>query len=392
MISLFFQYGVILLWTLLLAINTRIFKIPSNFIYAFLGVALLFSLLILYKNSRILKQKSFLPLTIIIIINFIYWALFDQTYNSMLYVLAKTSTFLLIMISVYYYYDFLVKNFAKIVIYIGAFVLIVGLIINTHYFGGRYTGPFGNPNSLGWLSSLLFGLVYLTAEKSYKKYVLLLLFFAMVMMSGSRAALGGVVLAILLKGSISFNKVFILALGLSALLVAQNIASNFGIHTGLERIIKSEKSNDLLSGRDKEYTLGLLTIKEAPLTGHGLDKYAWISPHIVKISGLLRKDPFFVGNPHNSYIAMFIMYGIPLGLFVFLMLSFYVVKIFLSRIQRQEILFMTLFSFIAATFESYIFGVSGFEGLIFWFSLTLGLAYIERSKKTSPLRKQYHAV
>lgn len=386
MIAIFYKYGVIIFWTMLLAINTVIFKIPNNYIYIFLGASLALSLYVIYRDPKLLTKRAFAILWIITLINIVYWLFFDHTYNGMLYVAAKLSTFLLIAISINYYYDFLVKNFTKIIIYIGFFVLLIGAILNTHYFGGRYTGPFGNPNSLGWLSSLMFGLTYLTKEKSYKKYALLFFFLSMIMMSGSRAALGGAVLAILLKGKISFNKIFLLGFALCALLLAQNIASHFGIHTGLERIIKSEKSNELLSGREQEYALGLLTIKESPLTGHGLDKYAWISPKIVKLSGLLRKDPFFVGNPHNSYIAMFIMYGILVGSIILLTVLYYIIKVIRNRVP-PDILFMVLFSFLAAFFESYLFGVSGFEGLIFWFSLPLALMCITKEKELS-LSKQ----
>lgn len=386
MIALFYKYGVIIFWAMLLAINTVIFKIPGNYAYVFLGTSLALSLYVIYRDPKLLTRRAFAILWIITLINVVYWLFFDNTYNSMLYVAAKLSTFLLIMISINYYYDFLVKNFTKIVTYIGFFVLLVGAVLNTHYFGGRYTGPFGNPNSLGWLSSLMFGLTYLTKEKSYKKYALLIFFLSMIMMSGSRVALGGAVLAILLKGRLSLNKILLLGFALGTLLLAQNIASHFGIHTGLERIVKSEKSHELLSGREQEYALGLLTIKESPLTGHGLDKYAWISPEVIRVSGLLRKDPFFAANPHNSYIAMFIMYGTPIGSIVLLTLLYYLFKIIRSHVP-PDTLFMVLFSFLAAFFESYLFGVSGFESLIFWFSLPLALMYITKVKEISTTKQ-----
>ena len=386
MIALFYKYGVVIFWAMLLAINTVVFKIPGNYAYVFLGVSFTLSLYVIYRDPKLLTKRAFTVLWIITLINVVYWLFFNHTYNSMLYVAAKLSTFLLIMISINYYYDFLVKNFTKIIIYIGFFVLLVGAILNTHYFGGRYTGPFGNPNSLGWLSSLLFGLTYLTKEKSYKKYALLIFFLSMIMMSGSRAALGGAVLAFLLKGKLSFKKIFLLGFALGTLFLAQNIASHFGIHTGLERIVMSEKSHELLSGREQEYALGLLTVRESPLTGHGLDKYAWISPNIIRLSGLLRKDPFFVGNPHNSYIALFIMYGIPVGSIILLVLLYYILKILRSHVP-PDILFMVLFSFLAAFFESYLFGVSGFEGLIFWFSLPLALMYITKAKETTAAKQ-----
>jgi len=379
MISSFFKYGVIIFWGMLLALNTIIFKIPGNFVYIFLGIALLLSSIVLYKFPKIVLHKAFLPLSTIILINLLYWIFIDHSTNSFLYIAAKASTFFIIMISVYFYYDFLIKNFPKAIIYVGIFVLVIGIVLNTNYFGGRYSGPFGNPNSLGWLSSLVFGLVYLSHEKSYKKYFILLFLLALVMMSGSRAALGGVVLAILLRGTFSFKKVFFIAIGLMALLAAQNIASKFGIHTGLERIIKSEKSNELLSGREKEYALGLLTIKESPMLGNGLDKYAWISPKIIRESGLRRIDPNFVGNPHNSFIAMFIMYGIPIGFLVLVTTLIPFLGFFKKEIPK-DILFMVLFSFIAAFFESYLFGVSGFEGLVFWTSLALAAMSVSKEK------------
>jgi len=56
------------------------------------------------------------------------------------------------------------------------------------------------------------------------------------------------------------------------------------------------------------------------------------------------------------------------------------------RIAKNT-LFMVLFSFLAAFFESYLFGVSGFEGLIFWFSLPLALMYITKVKEISTTKQ-----
>ncbi|WP_353661126.1 O-antigen ligase family protein [Hydrogenimonas sp. SS33] len=392
MIRYYIHYGVIAYWVLLLLINAARLRayipVSANLSYVFLGISLLFSVAILLKNPKILADRAFMVLWLVLLYSLFYYILFDQSYNGMLYLAAKTATFLMIAVNLYYGYDYLIENFMDIVIRIGFAVLVVGVLINTSYFGGRYTGPFGNPNSLGWLSSLLFGLTYLGKKQSPKTYAMLLFLLAMVMMSGSRASMGGVVLAILLKGRLTPKKIFILAFGIAMLFALQNVASHFGVTTGLDRIIKSEKNNRLLSGRASEYALGILTVKEAPITGHGLDKYAYISERILRISGILRKDPNFVGNPHNSFIAMFVMYGIPIGLLVFLTLVLYILKVAFSGIDRKDLLFAVLFSFIAATFESYLFGVSGFEGLIFWMALPMSLMYIEKKQACKTIKSE----
>ena len=380
MMSLYVRYGAITYWAMLLVINAAllhsILPVKNTYSYIFLGLSLLFSLVLVAKNPKFLSERAFGALWIITFLNLLYFVLFDQSANGLLYLIAKTATFLMIAVNVYYGYDFLVANFARLVVRIGTVALIAGVVLNTHYFGGRYTGPFGNPNSLGWLAALLFGTVYLDESgKSRQKYLLLLFFLAMVLMSGSRSSLGGVFLAILLKGGLSFKRIAIVVSALALLLAFQNVAESFGVKTGLDRIIKSEKKKNLLSGRSTEYALGIATIWESPVTGHGLDKYAYISKRIVRLSGLLRKDPNFVGNPHNSFIALFVMYGIPFGGVVLLTLLYYIGKILILRVQRRDLVFMVLFSFAAAMFESYLFGVSGFEGLIFWIALPLTLMY-----------------
>ncbi len=382
MISRFFKYGLFILWTVMLLIQVRKIPINGNFVYIFLGINLFFSFFILYKNPKILINKSFIPLLLISIINIIYFLFIDRTYNSFLYVLAKLSTFLLIIISIYYYFDYIAKNISKIIILIGLMVVFYGVIVNPNFFGMRYSGPFGNPNSLGFLSALLFGLTYLKSTKNYKTIFILIFLLFLVMLSGSRAAFGGVILAILLQGTFSFKKILYIIAGIIALIGAQNIASKVGVHTGLERIIKSEKSNELLSGREKEYALGILTIKESPILGNGLDKYAWISPKIIRESGLRRIDPNFVGNPHNSYIAMFIMYGIPTGLIILVVLIYYILKIIFTGVKQQDLLFLLLYTFIGSFFESRLFGVSGFEGLLFWIVLPLILTVIYQRQQS----------
>ncbi len=379
MLSNFVKFSLPAYWIILLLVQANIF--PNLFGYIFLGIYIFLTAVFLFKNPKLFLHKAFIVFAIITLATLIYFLIFDPTVTGFQYLAARTVTFALIAICIYYYHEYLIENFSKILIWFGFFFLLYGLLTN-HNFGGRYSGPFWNPNSLGWISSLLFGLTLFEFEKGRKKYFLLAFFLALALMSGSRAAFGGIVLAFLIRGQIFTKNILYFIAMIVLLLIAQKIASQYGFHTGLERLISSESTKQgLLSGREFEWIYSIEAILKHPISGYGLDHYAHIPDEILMKHGVFRIDKGFAANPHNSFLAVMIQYGLVFGTFIMATLLYYIGKIFINKCPKKSLQFMTLYSFLSAGIESYLFGVSGFEGFTFWVALPLCLMAIYTYKK-----------
>ncbi len=370
----FIKYTIPAFWIVLLVVQAGI--IPKIVAYSILGIYIFLTVLFLFNNPRLFMHKAFTVLIIMSIATLLYFLMFDPTLAGFEYFAARTVTFTMLAIAIYYYHDFLVENYVKIIIWFGFAFLLYGVMTN-HNFGGRYSGPFWNPNSLGWVASLLFGLTLFEFEKGRKKYLLLIFFLALALMSGSRAAFGGIVLAFLINGQISLKSLLFLIFAFIILMIGQKVASQYGFHTGLERLITSEHTkHGLLSGRESEWIYSLEAIMKQPISGYGLDHYAHIPDEILRKHGVFRVDRGFAANPHNSFLAVMIQFGLVFGTFILAMLIYYIGKIIAKGCPRKSLLFMTIYSFLSAGVESYLFSVSGFEGFTFWSALPLCLMAI----------------
>ena len=376
--SFFTKYFFIILWTLQVLQQT---SLPINFkpiLYLLMGISFVY---IAIKNN-FLFNKVFLIIHMIIIIYILYWLLFDHSLFGLQYIVLKVSIFGMIAASLYYNFDYVEKKYPIYMLIVSGIVLVIGLLMN-HEFGNRYTGPFDNSNSLGFLSALAFTIALFYLKPGSKKNLLLLFFISLVFMSGSRSAVGGVLLAYLLKGGVSTRKIITILTAAILLIGVNKVVTSHGFTTGIDRLISSSKKNDLLAGRDVEFALGLKSIEESPLEGHGLDHYAHLSDRIVMLSGVLRHDASFALNPHNSFIGLFIQLGIPFGVIVLLLLIFYVGKSILFKPRNGLFLVMMLYPFLSGFFESHLFGVNGYEGTTFWFALLYYQVYMHRKREES---------
>ena len=372
----FTKYFLIILWTLQVLQQT---SLPINFrdsIYLLMGISLIFIIIF----NKFILNRAFLIVHIIMLIYIVYWFLFDHSLFGLQYIVLKVSIFGLIAASLYYNFDFIEKKYPLYMLVISGTVLIVGLLMN-HNFGSRYTGPFNNPNSLGFLSALAFTITLFYLKHGLKKNLLLLFFISLAFMSGSRAAVGGILLGYLLKGGISLRKILTILAAAILLIGVNQVATSYGFTTGIDRLISSSERHDLLAGRDMEFALGIKSIEESPLEGHGLDHYAHLSDRVVMLSGVLRRDINFAVNPHNSFIGLFIQLGIPFGLALLFTLIYYVGKSVWFKPRNGLFLTMMLYPFLSGFFESFLFGVNGFEGTTFWFALLYYQVYMHIKHK-----------
>lgn len=359
------KYGIgfYILTTLMYKVSFLIPNIfPKTIFYVLMGFGILVMPLyykVLYSNGSL---RTFWIFHLVNLLNIVYFLLFDYSnIESLLYLLTKLAGFNLIMLSMIYNYPFYKEFLLKYFKYIILLVLLLG-----YFYGGSETSDMRlaigfNPNDVGLFGVLgLFSII--TFEKKWYKskidIMMVLLFLIISLLSGSKAALLGIFLVAFLNYGFSLkNFGFAFIFGLVVLL-----SSTFGYNTSIDRFFGKEKAFDT---REEVYRNGILTFMDEFSFGNGLDKYGWANPKYYETADLAL-------GPHNTYIAIGIMYGVIFGsLFLILLL------VFLFK-TRSKILFtkdtFLLFSYyflvivmVNGFFETLIVGVGEFITVIFWF-------------------------
>ena len=144
------------------------------------------------------------------------------------------------------------------------------------YNGGRPAGFTAHPNQLGLLSVLALPLALYLCRRSRLWVITLPLLFSGVMVSGSRTALFGLIVAAVatlwMEGRVSTVRLVkgTLTLGLIALIV-----TGLGVDLALDRIIAPDDSvGTATDERAGSLTEGLKDIRDYPLTGVGFGRHA----------------------------------------------------------------------------------------------------------------------
>lgn len=356
-------------------INTMLFSVfglhwAAQFIFIslmVLGGVLLITSPKFFKH--IILSKSFRFYFILNIINLSYYFIFEiGELESFKYLISRFVGVTLFSASIYANEKFYEEQFFNWIVNFLFLLSIVGFILNIPSFG-RYAGLFGNYNEFGVLMSFAFGFKYLMTKHKVKKDWLLLFFLGMmVVLSGSRGAIVGIVISIFLADK-NFIRSMLVA---SALIVFFYSISTFvGVENSFARL-SSEES--LLFNRIYEYEYAVLTFKEKWLEGYGLSYYAYIDNSLI---GVEHYDKTI--GAHNGYLAILTQYGLIFSFFFFLNLIYglrYVapyVKEQWGKPYVKVCLFVLIYTFFYSVFETVMTGINNFHTAMFWF--VLGLLY-----------------
>ena len=373
----FRKYAVLVFFFLGILVQIRAPFVPlvivKNLFYGFFFFSAFFVFIQLITNPKIFLHPAFRVLLLIWLTYLIYMLLFDRSYNGLAYVILKGVFFSTIAMSIYYHYDYYINKFPQFIVSTALIVFITGLFFH-HHLGGRYESILGNPNTVGYLSALALGIMILSENFSTKKLFLMSFLLIMVFVSGSRGALLGVGIALILR-NISLKNILLISFLVVFALIVNAIAAKYGFMTGLDRVIDTGGG---LTSREMTNIYGYKTLMLSPFTGFGLDKYAYISAKVIPF----QLKYILVPNPHNSFMGLFIQLGIPLATWVLMLLLYYLLRILLFKPYHKVFLFMVLYTFIAGIFESFLFGISGFEGFVFWISIAMYMMYIYKEKTT----------
>tara|TARA_B100000902_G_scaffold392929_1_gene446216 strand:+ start:63605 stop:64744 length:1140 start_codon:yes stop_codon:yes gene_type:complete len=367
MIKWFSKYGIVIL-----LFNTILMSIKETRYFAdqlFLIIMFLFSFLIILNPKQVkyvILHKSFLFLTIINCINFIYFIIIHNINDveAIKYLLARTVQFSIICISIYYNYEYYKERFFRLLINVIFFIVIISLILDPFFISGRYSGVIWNPNMLS--SLVMFGFAFLFFKNSNSKdfwyYLKLFLLLLIGFSSGSRSSIVAIVIAFLVKYGFSKRNIFYSSLVLLILLVFSLIS----YESSIDRFL----SQGLFSDRIIQWQFALESVKNKFFLGYGLDKYAFIDDSLVSES---IKDRLV--GAHNGYLAILTQYGFFIGSFV----VFIIIRksldliIFFNKYKgfQRVYLYVIIFTLIASIYETMFTGINEFNTILFWFSLSM---------------------
>jgi len=276
---------------------------------------------------------------------------------------SKALSYLLLLLVVFHYLPTQLRrhrSLLKDIALLGMWVLLVGLIMivmnpNLAYLIGRYRGLLGNPNGLGIYCTLLFPLLLICLDWFPKQKVTwllgLLLLFVSVLYSGSRTALGSVLIFYFLHWF--YRRPGKLApIMLWGFVVPAMVLFLSG--SGLVQLIQSVGLGEYLrvesiatgTGRFLAWGLGFTKILEAPLIGRGFAFEEWYFHSLEEF--LITTE--HQGGMHNSYLTFIMNTGF-IGFGFFLVFFFRLLGSMKPRAYVMPLAVTVIFS---AGFESWL--------------------------------------
>lgn len=360
----------------------RLFKGYSDLVFNMslaIGV-----LIILSKFTHVFSVKTILKYKFIyvyVIILWLYQFLFGMNHihpKTWTYLIAKTVMLLCIVVSVEEFFKFQIKQFYPIICNITCVLLLVGLLINPWSFDGRLSFGFSNPNQMGSLCAILCSFLLqldnTTISKKHKIVLTAITLFG-VLMSGSRASLGLILVAVLYKYRLSFRLLF--AIGLASLILFVVLPHYNISFQGIERLLDNVESQNLSQGRELQREAAWLMINEAPIEGNGI--YCEQSEAASRLSEL---------GAHNTYLDFLKWFGYPMGsiLIVSLLLNaLWCLKKYwsCSDCNIRGHLIVVLGVLPLSMYEGLIWGVNEINNTIFFISFAILCNYIYNNKFTN---------
>ena len=375
MLRWFLKYSAVIFLSNTVLLSIEATRFIGDYLFLFL---MSFYAIILLLNPNLIKtvllHKAFSFLLIIIFINIVYFFIFHSfsDIDAIQYLLARTMQFSIICISIYVNFDYYKNSFLDYLVYMISFVVFIGFFYNIDIFSDRYSGIIWNPNMLSSFTSIAFSILFLKKEsKTNFQLLLLCVLFLITLSTGSRGALVAIFLAFFFKYGLKKRNLLYAILGL----VFYFILIDFQFNTSINRFASMSLFND----RIYQYQYAYETLMQKPLSGFGLDKYAYINPSLIPDN--LRSYNI---SAHNGYLAILTQYGLVIGslvLYIILSKSYELFSFFKDYNKNEKIyLFILVYAVLASVYEALITGINEFHTILFWFSLAF-LSYTKYKKE-----------
>ncbi len=353
----------------IMAINRLIGTYATPFLYVILGIGLIYIIWNSNTAFNVNSQSTYTILYFYIFIIWIYQLIFGWDHihpKTWTYLISKTVMLLMTVVAISNNPDFHLRKFYIIICYFTTILIIYGAIVSPLTSTGRFSLGFGNPNGLGSLSAICFGYLFIAEDakmrKNIKIFMLSVLLIA-VLLSGSRASLGAVIIAVVYKYGLSFK---ILLIGCLTTIIFFVILPSYNItFQGIDRFVNTVESQNFSSGREQERAATILMIQNSPWEGNGI--YAGQSEEAMRISEL---------GSHNAYLDILKWFGYPIGLTLIaaiLICAFRNFRIFWnSNIPEfRAHLFVIIAVLIISLYEGLIHGVNEIINTLFFVSFAV---------------------
>ena len=375
MIKIIQKYGayIFLLNNLLFSISgfyqiaTSIFLVLSVF---FLIITLLNAPF--FKN--VILNKSFRFYLSIHAINLLYYLLIEfGDIESFKYLSAKSIQLIIFTSTIYFTHKTFKIDLIRLIKYLCILSLILSIIFNFPGFTSRYLGIFFNPNEFAIIMVYGFSLFLITTKKSLINIVFLILFLIFILLSGSRAALLGIVLSILVNFKLKRITVF------STLLIFL-VAYLFRELPAISRLL----NEDILFNRQYEIIYAFETFYNELWFGNGLKNYAYINENV--ISSYDQEIDF---GAHNGYLSLLVQYGLVFSIIFYTIVTknLYKTSVYLRSKMTEDtgykyFYFIIIYTLTNALFENSFSGINFFQGSLFWLVIGYILYDINLQKST----------
>lgn len=340
----------------------------ANYLFYFLQIvaAILivsYAKFLLLKNT--IRRFPFVYWYAIILIGYQFtFGLFFISDKTWTYLVAKILVDFAIIISLSKNSKFYEKEFYPVIGLLTSIFLIFGYLTHNTVFAGRQTLGFWNPNSTGSISAICFGTIFIMKSMKLRvRYVVAAICLLGVLLSGSRSAMGIVIISLFIKYGFNYKLIgfsILMLFVVFVLLPAMDIQ-----FIGISRFSDAIVSNDFTSGREIERESTKYMIRESPWFGNGI--YSHQDEEASKISVL---------GSHNAFLDFLKWFGYPIGLFLISIILFYVLQLYTffrntNNLDIKAHLFVIVAVLLAANYEAYIWGVNQMITTMFFLSLSL---------------------
>jgi hypothetical protein len=346
-----------------------------------------FSLFLTIYSIKILKNvvfdKSFQLFFFLNFLNLIYYLFLEiGDLESLKYLAARFVQFSIFSISIYLLKDDFANKFVKFLKFATIGSLLASLALNFPDFETRYQGIFLNPNEFSIIMVIGFALILFTEKRTTINYSLMLLFLFFIVISGSRSAIAGLGIAIIIyilhHKSENLLNIFLIV---GSLL----LFSYFG---GQNNAIQRMLEFDLLINRKYEYLYSIDTFLQKPLFGHGLKNYAYIDFSLIQFD-----DVQINFGAHNGYLSILVQYGAIFSTIFFSILIYYLNKIYRAKIeifgenilQTKFLFFLITYALINGLFENTIIGINFLQTNLFWLTLAYFLYVLYQKDESNSI-------
>ena len=319
-------------------------------------------------TNEIIISKGFKLFFYINVLNLVYYIFFEfGDFDSFKYLLSRFTQFAIFSISIFMLGDKFLFHLLRFIKIVTVFSLVASLVFIFPDFGARYMGIFFNPNEFAIIMVLGFSVLLFQDNRSNFENLLMLAFLTLIFLSGSRSAIIGLILSLVMF--IRHNKFSYNFLIFGLLIMFMYVLFVDSTNTFLRFFEES-----LFYNRQLEYFYALETLMQKPFFGYGLKNYAFIDTNVIDFD-----NPIDFGA-HNGYLALLVQYGLVFGALIFLLLSWGTVKVlrydYLIKNENQNqfvfLKFILIYTIINGLTENTFVGINYLQSNLFW----LVLAYL----------------